>query len=348
MQDIHCAISALEFVTVELQQAVAHVRRLERSRDRLLDLIKGFKDTDNISSDWVDIESDAKKSKQIEESVDDDQTLKDAQETSSVFDLTATEPKVEDKPAIVQSLLPDDSIQEISETHTEQVQESTITELKLNWVDPCVPPESSHDAGDEGESRASSSASSNGRPRKLKLISKPGAHRRMTCFGPSQPDLPVKQKDRKYTIRIYRANGTYHVVSIGLQVTVAKLTPKLKGRLLMGKPAESYRLYFTENGEERVLAPTERPTDIVRLKLEAAGYDTADGMPEADVLLSLFKFVYKPTVRQEVHLFNPPLMECLAGRAPSFYSLVKNARELGELGRRLELVSFPCHGETGS
>lgn len=53
---------------------------------------------------------------------------------------------------------------------------------------------------------------------------------------------------------------------------------------------------ITDNGcLERVLAPTERPSDLVRRRLEQAGYDVADGLQTlgADEIGFLIKFIYK-------------------------------------------------------
>jgi adenylate cyclase len=46
---------------------------------------------------------------------------------------------------------------------------------------------------------------------------------------------------------------------------------------------------------ERVLAQTERPADIVRRRLEQAGYDLVDGLDllGAEDITFLMKFVYK-------------------------------------------------------
>lgn len=46
---------------------------------------------------------------------------------------------------------------------------------------------------------------------------------------------------------------------------------------------------------ERVLAQTEKPAEIVRRRLEQAGYDLADGIDQMakEDLTYLFKFVYK-------------------------------------------------------
>ncbi|KAJ7585096.1 adenylate cyclase [Mycena floridula] len=109
------------------------------------------------------------------------------------------------------------------------------------------------------------------------------------------PNSSLDPADRKYTIRIYRANNTYHVVSVGFQVTVANLRPKLNNSLLMDKETETHRLYLEEKGRERILASTERPADIVRRRLEQAGYDIADGLEllGGDGLSFLLKFVYK-------------------------------------------------------
>lgn len=44
-----------------------------------------------------------------------------------------------------------------------------------------------------------------------------------------------------------------------------------------------------------MLAPTERPADLVRRRLEQAGYDVADGLQllGADEIGFLIKFIYK-------------------------------------------------------
>ena len=46
---------------------------------------------------------------------------------------------------------------------------------------------------------------------------------------------------------------------------------------------------------ERILAPTERPADLVRRRLEQAGYDIADGLQTlgGDEIGFLIKFIYK-------------------------------------------------------
>ncbi|KAL6303514.1 adenylate cyclase-like protein [Sparassis latifolia] len=127
--------------------------------------------------------------------------------------------------------------------------------------------------------------------------SSPHSKRRRRKTVSSRPDgvSTATSAPKKYIIRIYRANGSYHVVSIDFDVTAAELTPQLKKKLLMDADRESHRLYLKERGRERVLAPTERPAGIVRRRLEQAGYDPADGLDllGAEDTKYLMKFVYK-------------------------------------------------------
>ncbi|KZT63683.1 adenylate cyclase-like protein [Daedalea quercina L-15889] len=106
------------------------------------------------------------------------------------------------------------------------------------------------------------------------------------------------QQPTKYKIRIYRANGTYHVVACELSVTVAQLIPELNKKLSLNPDREPHSLYLKERGRERVLALTEKPASIVRRRLEQAGYDEADELEllGADDLAFLMKFEYKSNV----------------------------------------------------
>jgi adenylate cyclase len=115
---------------------------------------------------------------------------------------------------------------------------------------------------------------------------------------------------KPFKIRIYRANNTYHVVSIGLSVTVADLTSQLPKRLLLDTERETHRLYLKERGRERMLALTERPADIVRRRLEQAGYQIADGldMLGTEDMRFLMTFVYKSNLLgPAVSSLSPPV-----------------------------------------
>ena len=108
---------------------------------------------------------------------------------------------------------------------------------------------------------------------------------------------PGSSHGKPYKIRIYRAGNTYHVVSIGLTATVADVTSQLIKKLL-DPDREVHRVYLKERNRERVLAMTERPADIMRRRLEQAGYTAADGldMLGADDMRFLLTFVYKSTL----------------------------------------------------
>ncbi|KAF9241802.1 hypothetical protein BU15DRAFT_60701 [Melanogaster broomeanus] len=98
-------------------------------------------------------------------------------------------------------------------------------------------------------------------------------------------------------VRIYRANGSYHVAKVALDATVADLTPSLNSRVFsdLVQERETPKLYIKERGRERVLAPTERPAAIARRRLEQAGYDQADSLDylAAEDMTFLLRFVYK-------------------------------------------------------
>jgi hypothetical protein len=129
--------------------------------------------------------------------------------------------------------------------------------------------------------------------------------RRKTVMPRSTPKQMFFNKPFK--IRIYRANGTYHVVSIGLSVSVSDLTSQLIKRLLLDPERETHRLYLKERGRERMLALSERPADIVRRRLEQAGYTFADGldMLGTEDMRFLMTFVYKSNLLG-------PAVRCLA------------------------------------
>ncbi|THV02992.1 hypothetical protein K435DRAFT_716145 [Dendrothele bispora CBS 962.96] len=101
----------------------------------------------------------------------------------------------------------------------------------------------------------------------------------------------------KYALRIYRPNNTYHVVSCGFPATVDLLISELNKKLLFDDKIAHrlHRLYLKENGRERILGQTERPAEIVRRRLEMAGYDLTDGMEllAQEGFSFLLKFVYK-------------------------------------------------------
>lgn len=57
-----------------------------------------------------------------------------------------------------------------------------------------------------------------------------------------------KLNSTSYKLRVYRANGAWHVVTIDLTVTVEQLTPVLNEKLLLDPDREVHRLYLKERG----------------------------------------------------------------------------------------------------
>ncbi|OJA16312.1 hypothetical protein AZE42_03367 [Rhizopogon vesiculosus] len=106
---------------------------------------------------------------------------------------------------------------------------------------------------------------------------------------------PSRTNTDRVRVRIYRADGSYHVAPISIHSTVAELTPSLIQKLLPHQERETHKLYLKERGRERVLALTERPAAIVIRRLQQAGYDQADSLAflGAEDMTFLMKFVYK-------------------------------------------------------
>lgn len=124
----------------------------------------------------------------------------------------------------------------------------------------------------------------------------------------------VDVADRRYKIRIYRANNTYHLAQLSLGDTVQQMIPHLNEKVLFDKDRETHRLYLKERGRgkygprfhrftyfdepfaERVLGMTEKPASIARRQLQQAGYEDADDLQDQEDIQFLMKFVYKSTV----------------------------------------------------
>ncbi|KAG1871333.1 hypothetical protein DFJ58DRAFT_904002 [Suillus subalutaceus] len=132
-------------------------------------------------------------------------------------------------------------------------------------------------SSEESTRDATSSFNSSGLSSKRKSRRKSNHPRKLSSRGSND----------RVRVRIYRADGSYHVAPISIHSTVAELTPSLNQKLFAHKERETHKLYLKERGRERVLAPTERPAAIVIRRLEQAGYDQADNMT------FLMKFVYK-------------------------------------------------------
>ena len=99
------------------------------------------------------------------------------------------------------------------------------------------------DLDDPGYSSSDSSILGGARPSSMSL-GYPRRKGRRRTMKPSKPPLGYQS----YKIRIYRANTSFHVASIGLTVTVAELAPVLNQKLLPDTERETHRLYLKERG----------------------------------------------------------------------------------------------------
>lgn len=124
------------------------------------------------------------------------------------------------------------------------------------------------------------------------------AKKRHTLSTSGRPPRAYDDRDEPYRIRIYRRDNTYHVATIYLRSTVADLIPYLNGKMLLDTNREMHRLYLKERGRERLLAMTEKPANIVRRRLEQAGWDPIDDFRAlaTEDIQYLMKFVYKSNV----------------------------------------------------
>ncbi|KAG6374581.1 hypothetical protein JVT61DRAFT_3935 [Boletus reticuloceps] len=106
---------------------------------------------------------------------------------------------------------------------------------------------------------------------------------------------PSTSSSKFVLVCIYCANGSYRVAQIPPHATVADLIPSLNAKVLCDSKRDTHKLYLKEQGRERVLAPTERPTAITRRRLEQARYDQIDSLNYLAVedMTFLLKFVYK-------------------------------------------------------
>jgi adenylate cyclase len=91
---------------------------------------------------------------------------------------------------------------------------------------------------------SSSEGSVAGRPLSVVASAHRRKSRRRTMMKPSKPPPGY----HSYKIRIFCANTSHHVVSIGLSVTVAELTPVLNQKLLSDQDRETHKLYLKERG----------------------------------------------------------------------------------------------------
>src|SRR5262249_24875521 len=72
--------------------------------------------------------------------------------------------------------------------------------------------------------------------------------RRKTTTTPKPIKTNHSADEKPYAIRIYKADHTYHVVSIPSSVTVGELTPLMNQKLLSFSDRELHKLHLKERG----------------------------------------------------------------------------------------------------
>ncbi|KAG8927072.1 cysteinyl-tRNA synthetase [Tulasnella sp. 417] len=96
-----------------------------------------------------------------------------------------------------------------------------------------------------------------------------------------------------FHIRIYRTDESYHIVECPISTVAHDLAHILRKKLSL--PGQRYKLYIREHGRERVLGPQERPINILRRRLEQAGYDESDNLENlgGEDISFLLRFVFR-------------------------------------------------------
>ncbi|KAA1475261.1 adenylate cyclase-like protein [Dentipellis sp. KUC8613] len=79
-----------------------------------------------------------------------------------------------------------------------------------------------------------------------------------------------------FTMRIYRGDGTFELLDIPLSANVTDLAPMFNERLVRKADTVKHRLYLIECGRERLVAKTERPANILWLRLQLVGFEPSD------------------------------------------------------------------------
>ena len=118
-------------------------------------------------------------------------------------------------------------------------------------------------------------------------------HNGTTKLGASDPAASVP-----HFIRIYRADGSYSVMSFPLGITVAELITELAGGGDGKKATTNMKLYVRERGQDRQMLPSERPLALQARRLMQAGYTEEEHIPELgkEDWSMLCRFIYQTPV----------------------------------------------------
>ncbi|KAG8890172.1 cysteinyl-tRNA synthetase [Tulasnella sp. 332] len=113
----------------------------------------------------------------------------------------------------------------------------------------------------------------------------------LSAAGTSRTALA--SREFQFHLRVYRMDGTYHIVECPTTTTAHDLSHVLRKKLLL--PGQHFKLHVRERGRERVLGVLERPVSILRRRLEQAGYDDTDNLEQlgGDDLTFLLRYVFR-------------------------------------------------------
>jgi adenylate cyclase len=79
-----------------------------------------------------------------------------------------------------------------------------------------------------------------------------------------------------YCVRIFRADSTFAVLSVGLNTTVSEIIGLISKKTFLQDDMEKYQIVMRKHDTSRQLAPNERPLVVQKRLLEQAGYHDSD------------------------------------------------------------------------
>jgi adenylate cyclase len=90
--------------------------------------------------------------------------------------------------------------------------------------------------------------------------------------------LPMNEENvgPPYCVRIFRADSTFAVLSVGLNTTVAEIIGLIGKKTFLQDEIENYHIVMRKHDTSRQLEPNERPLVIQKKLLEQAGYNDSD------------------------------------------------------------------------
>lgn len=94
--------------------------------------------------------------------------------------------------------------------------------------------------------------------------------------------IPPKadQKSHPYCIRVFKTDGTFYTLSVGLNSTVAEVIQSLAKKTHVAESLDNYQIIMKKHDLQRILSTGERPVVIQKRLLEQAGYEEKDNIED--------------------------------------------------------------------